>query len=112
MASFVLQQLQAGPAPPPDWAQPGEVVTGVINISPVDEVHLPHDVVHLQPGEGLRDEVLAPEGHLRVLVAPVSEAADYSSWGWGTFIIGGILTACIMYNAYLSRHQISWLRLS
>ena len=52
---------------------------------PVDEVHLPDDVVHLQPGEGLRDEVLAPDGDLRVLVAPVSEAADYPSWGWGTF---------------------------
>ena len=49
---------------------------------PVDEVHLPHDVVHLQPGDWFRDEVLAPEGHLRVFVAPVSEAADYPSWGW------------------------------
>ena len=50
---------------------------------PVDEVHLLHDIVHLQSGEGLSDEVLAPDGDLGVLVAPVSEAADNSSWCGG-----------------------------
>ena len=45
---------------------------------PVDEVDLPPDVPHLEPGERLRDEAVAPERHLCVLVAPVCEAAENS----------------------------------
>ena len=54
----------------------GQVVDEAVPAS--DEVHLPHDVPHLQPAQRLRDEVLAPERHLSVLIAPVSEAADDS----------------------------------
>ena len=45
----------------------GQVVDEAVPAS--DEVHLPHDVPHLQPAQRLRDEVLAPERHLGVLIA-------------------------------------------
>ena len=68
-----LSLLQTGPS-----SQSGLRQVVHEPVAPVDEVHLPHNVPHLEPGERLRDEVLAPERHLRVLVAPVGEAADNS----------------------------------
>ena len=72
---LTLQLLQAGPPP---HSCMGQVVDKAVPAS--DEVHLPHDVPHLQPAQRLRDEVLAPERHLSVLIAPVSEAADDSGY--------------------------------